>query len=443
MTIHTPDEVADIADQMAFVADGRVVASGPPADIMRDAWARSAATIATGIAESAAGRSTEPCRVPRGVTSYIPLAVHDLSVSVVGQPPPAPEFTGAEASRSHMTETPAHPLTPLGGEFRAPDREAAFQAERLADTLRHVRMLFLLSAVLNSLFLLSDWRFYGDPHFYVAIPARVAVVIVSLALFLGRPTASRPFESAQRIDAGLGIRSRRSGWPSGQLPQQSGAVRRSVLAVDFLSGRSDLVSLDGDCRHDLQHPAARRLPPAQSQTSPTDTGLVLAMVTLNLALLLVVTRSNRLQRTEWAATQAERMAKEELIASRAMFETMFKTVPIPLVVTRLDGTLVTTNDASIRFFGVDPEDDAHPVDQRGLCESRGPKHHARDARTRWARGGFRDDGARGRRHRSSGPDRQQHARYPAARTTSCRQWSTSLSARLPKSGSGAPQATIP
>lgn len=39
MTIHTPDDVADIADQMAFVSDGRVVASGPPEEIMRGAWA--------------------------------------------------------------------------------------------------------------------------------------------------------------------------------------------------------------------------------------------------------------------------------------------------------------------------------------------------------------------------------------------------------------------
>ena len=34
-----------------------------------------------------------------------------------------------------------------------------------------------------------------------------------------------------------------------------------------------------------------------------------------------------------------------------MFETMFKTVPIPLVVTRTDGTLVMTNDASVQFSG--------------------------------------------------------------------------------------------
>ncbi len=34
MTIHTPEDVADLADQMAFVAGGRVVASGPPAAIL-------------------------------------------------------------------------------------------------------------------------------------------------------------------------------------------------------------------------------------------------------------------------------------------------------------------------------------------------------------------------------------------------------------------------
>jgi thiamine transport system ATP-binding protein len=34
MTIHTPEEVADLADQMAFVADGKVVASGLPSEIL-------------------------------------------------------------------------------------------------------------------------------------------------------------------------------------------------------------------------------------------------------------------------------------------------------------------------------------------------------------------------------------------------------------------------
>ena len=39
MTIHTPEDVADVADQMAFVADGQVVASGRPADILGGALA--------------------------------------------------------------------------------------------------------------------------------------------------------------------------------------------------------------------------------------------------------------------------------------------------------------------------------------------------------------------------------------------------------------------
>lgn len=39
MTIHTPEDAADVADQMAFVADGRVVASGRPADILNSVLA--------------------------------------------------------------------------------------------------------------------------------------------------------------------------------------------------------------------------------------------------------------------------------------------------------------------------------------------------------------------------------------------------------------------
>jgi thiamine transport system ATP-binding protein len=39
MSIHTPEDVADLADQMVFVADGKVVASGPPAEILEGALA--------------------------------------------------------------------------------------------------------------------------------------------------------------------------------------------------------------------------------------------------------------------------------------------------------------------------------------------------------------------------------------------------------------------
>jgi thiamine transport system ATP-binding protein len=39
MTIHTPEDAADVADQMAFVADGKVIASGRPAEVLNSALA--------------------------------------------------------------------------------------------------------------------------------------------------------------------------------------------------------------------------------------------------------------------------------------------------------------------------------------------------------------------------------------------------------------------
>jgi thiamine transport system ATP-binding protein len=35
LTIHTPDDIMAVADQVAFVADGQVIASGPPEDALR------------------------------------------------------------------------------------------------------------------------------------------------------------------------------------------------------------------------------------------------------------------------------------------------------------------------------------------------------------------------------------------------------------------------
>ena len=35
VSIHTPEDLGDAADLMAFVAEGRVFAVGPPADILR------------------------------------------------------------------------------------------------------------------------------------------------------------------------------------------------------------------------------------------------------------------------------------------------------------------------------------------------------------------------------------------------------------------------
>lgn len=248
---------------------------------------------------------------------------------------------------------PSQCLTLFGGEFRDPEREAAFQNERLSETLRHTRLLFLFSAALNALFFLSDWRFYGDPHFYTAISARTVVVSIALLCFLALRRTST-FRQAQRAMIA---------W------EWINAVAVAVL----VSSHSELalfVVLMLPSIYYLAVPTSFRwtvasgvgcsalmlagyiLPVGLTADNP---GLILVMIMLNLALFLVVSRSNRLQRMEWAATRAERQAKNELIDSRAMFETMFKTVPIPLLVVREDGSLVEMNDAALRYLGATPQ----------------------------------------------------------------------------------------
>jgi len=49
MTIHTPEDVADLADQMAFVADGKVVAAGSPVEILHGGLAE---RIAASVSET-------------------------------------------------------------------------------------------------------------------------------------------------------------------------------------------------------------------------------------------------------------------------------------------------------------------------------------------------------------------------------------------------------
>lgn len=245
-------------------------------------------------------------------------------------------------------------LSILGGEFRDLRREAAFQAERCAETARHARLVFVFSAVLNTLFLFSDWRFYGTEHFFVAVPARLAVIAVSLVCFAAVLWPS-DFRRLQRLMLSWS-------WVS-------------AVGVAFLvSSRSDLalfVALMLPSIYYLVVPTAFRWTLVSGigcsvlmmagymfpgPLPSTALGLILIMVMLNFALALVVTRSNRLRRLEWAATLAERDANEQLAQSRQMFERMYMAVPIPLVVTSKDsGRLISANDAAYTYFGATPE----------------------------------------------------------------------------------------
>ncbi|QFU17742.1 putative bifunctional diguanylate cyclase/phosphodiesterase [Microvirga thermotolerans] len=248
-----------------------------------------------------------------------------------------------------MPEASSPSLTLFGGEFSASDREAAFQASRLPETLRHVRLLFLLSAALNILFLVSDWRFFGTPQFHVAVPARLAVVLSALLCLwlLGRASDFRQAQRAMIL------------WEWTTAPAVAGLVSShseiALFAVLLLPSIYYLV-VPTAFRWAVVSGTACSIMLLVGYTYPgrdgsTAFGLVLGVAILNAALILALIRSNRLRRTEWFVSEALRRAHGEIAESKAMFETMFKTVPIPLVVVRMDGAIVDTNEAGMRYFG--------------------------------------------------------------------------------------------
>lgn len=245
-----------------------------------------------------------------------------------------------------------HRLNAIGGEFVSVDRERAFQDERFPETLRHARLIFLCAILLNTLFLLSDWRFAGQIHFWVAVPARAGIILLSLASLLatwkvtGFGRLQVVMVTWEILVAGCvavlcSSRSDIALFVMLLLP----AIYMIVMPTRFLW------SLTTSAIASTALVTGYLLPPPMPSTA---LGICLAVLLSNVATLLFVVRSNRLRRLEWTATQAERRANAELAESRRLFETMFKAAPIPIVVSRADdGQIVDANDAASCFYGLD------------------------------------------------------------------------------------------
>lgn len=233
-------------------------------------------------------------------------------------------------------------VSPYSGEFCNRATEAAFQLSRLDISRRHVRMLLLLSAILNGLFLLSDWRFIGTPHFAIAISARTAVIFWSLfCLWMAREL--RDFRAVIRIVAlwqvvtaiGVGClvtsRSDIAIFVMSLLP----VVFYLVVPSNFLGNIGG--GLGCSLALLIGYLAPTPLP-------PTWPGMIMAMLILHCAMWIALGRNNRLQRLEWMSKHAELHARERL-------ERMFLTVPVPLLVTCHDGRIIRTNHAAQLMLG--------------------------------------------------------------------------------------------
>ncbi|OYZ88914.1 MAG: hypothetical protein B7Y01_04360, partial [Xanthobacter sp. 17-67-6] len=233
-------------------------------------------------------------------------------------------------------------LNSLTGEFVEPIREQVFRSQRFGELVRHARVLFLLAALLNALFLFSDWRFEGQSHFFEAIYARCAVIVLSLACaaIVNRAVS---FRAVQRIIVlwqwitALGVavlvhsRSDIALFVVLLLP----AIYYLVVPVSF---RWSVAS--GVFCSILMLVGYLGVPPQ----SDTALGLALAVLMLNAALILVLVRNNRQSRLEWIATQDQKAAREVLSQSERLLERTFMAVPIPLLITELEsGRIVRYN----------------------------------------------------------------------------------------------------
>jgi diguanylate cyclase (GGDEF)-like protein/PAS domain S-box-containing protein len=240
-------------------------------------------------------------------------------------------------------------LSQFSGELADAAQERAFRRAGFRESAAQARLLLQLSIALNTLFLVSDWRFFGDQHFFVAVPARCLVIIASIAVYFG-VLRCRRFEALQAwlvgwewvtaLAVGALVSSRSDialfvvvmlptiyylAVPMGFLATAVGGIGCSVI---LLAG----YALPGE-------PAANLW------------GLCLAMIMLNTAMLVVLSRANRLHRLEWSAIRSERLARERLAVSQKTLEAVFAALPIPLIVGDLsNGRVLRVNDAARGYF---------------------------------------------------------------------------------------------
>jgi diguanylate cyclase (GGDEF)-like protein/PAS domain S-box-containing protein len=241
-------------------------------------------------------------------------------------------------------------LSAVSGEFEDAAVERAFRDDAFPEAARQARLLFAMSTLLNTLFLASDWRFHGTPHFFVAFPARGVVIAVAIIALFGAQRCIR-FASLQRwlvawewitalaVGALVTSRSDIALFVVIMLPSIFYLVVPAGFTWTAIGGiGASVTMLLCYVLPDVAHSNVL--------------GLVLAMVMLNCALLLVVTRSNRMRRMEWSAIRAERQARARLSESQRMLEAVFASLPIPLIVGDLaDGRVICANAAARDYFG--------------------------------------------------------------------------------------------
>lgn len=245
-------------------------------------------------------------------------------------------------------------LKPLTSEFQDPDQEGIFQSHRLAETVRHARLLLAGSAILNTLFLVADARFLGQPTFVLVIVARMIITAGSAGAFV-LAGKSKNIKDLQKV---------LTGWQwlvalavvMILAPLSTTALLAMVLlpSIYYLAVPVPFVwSLFNGAGCSLLLLAAYLGPSPEPRSA---VGLGLAVLLLNVTLAIVLLRDNRMSRQGWAAMQAERRAQAVSARSSELLEKTFMATPIPLLITEMSsGQILRYNDAGVKYFGCTPE----------------------------------------------------------------------------------------
>lgn len=261
----------------------------------------------------------------------------------------------------HTSPTIATPpaISPLTAEFTDAATERSFLAAHLGDTRRHVGMLLLVYALVDALFLVTDFRFLGQSHLYVAMVARTAILAAS---------ALAAWSILRRTGDGAAVARRLVVWQWLNALAVAALVTPGddvALALTFLMPVVHLLCVPLPVRMAAVHgPATSAVilagylwpgpGPGPWSWSGETPGLIAVMVMVNAMTSLVVLRQNTLARRGWAAMESERAAHRESATNRALLERTFTAVPIPLIICHAaDGRIIRHNEATATFFGGD------------------------------------------------------------------------------------------
>lgn len=239
-------------------------------------------------------------------------------------------------------------LSPITGEFLDKRTEARFRLEQFPETVTQARFLFILGAIVYTLFFLVGLALNPELGTLQALIPRIPPIVAALFCLLLLPRAG-----ARGVDVLLILwQGSATAGSAALLSVQANVSTASIFLVPAIlvltSPASFTKRIGVGAGSSVVMWAAMY---ASRDYDPNVVKIAIALVLLNGLLWAMTSRNGRLLRRQWSLGQSYREALHELAESRALLERTFAAVPVPLIVTTIeDGTIVRMNEAGRNFL---------------------------------------------------------------------------------------------